>query len=57
MFWLCSDGLFSLLDVLVFGLLSSNLALVNNFFRLEGWRLLLMSLILFVLYHSWACIQ
>ena len=28
-------------------MLSSNLALVNNFFRLEGWRLLLMSLIFF----------
>ena len=28
-------------------MLSSNLALVDNFFRLEGWRLLLMSLIFF----------
>ena len=28
-------------------MLSSNLALVNNFFRLEGWHLLLMSLIFF----------
>ena len=28
-------------------MLSSNHALFNNFFRLEGWRLLLMSLIFF----------
>ena len=28
-------------------MLSSNLAVVNNFFRLEGWHLLLMRLIFF----------
>ena len=28
-------------------MLNSNLALVNNFFRSEGWRLLFMSLIFF----------
>ena len=45
MFWLCSEGLFSLLDVLVFRLCLARILLLSIIFL--GWCLLLMSLIFF----------